>query len=70
MGKDCSILLTYRIDNAAAQRFADPDQSLDTLRSLDWAGNPELATSLEESVTGSPGIGICYSSGVSNSHKL
>ena len=53
------------IDTDAAERFTDPNQALQVLNELDWASNPRLETSLEESVTDSINTGVCFNSKVS-----
>ena len=55
----------FSIDPVAAERFTDPTQALDALNGLDWAGNPILARSFEDSVTNSSSIGVCYYTNVS-----
>ena len=55
----------HSIDPAIAEIFADEmaedEQVLGALNSLDWANNPMLATSLEESVTNTTSPVLCYS---------
>ena len=58
------VLHNFSIDPEAAAMFANPDTSVEALNSLDWAGNPLLATALQNSVGNSSVIGYCSASDV------
>lgn len=54
--------LFSRIDPFAVLRLIqnpDPDQFIDILNSLDWAGDPQLGRSLQESLLNIAAMGSC-----------